>query len=1514
MTPIICKLFFYWNYLVPVISACTDRTPLGMANGLITSDQISSSSMYPNYLPSRGRLYSSSVWCGQEGTAVGSYKSDWFQVRFKNKTIINGIAIQGDPLVSNGFIETFRLKFSSDGKDWTSFDNDKKFTGNVDNTNVVYNWFTKSMVATHVRLYATRIKLDHDRLAHACVRMELYGCLQSAKDIATAPLDRAPDILLPLGMSSGIIKNSQLQHSNGKNVAAARLFDGGDGMLQQKTNKQMYLQIDFIKLKTVTGISMQGAFKGWKNQYVTQYHLAYSNDSTTFTPSNKNIENTDLGSVYISLSKPATMKHIRITANTCIGGCGMKVEIFGYDPVCSQTLGNMDISTSNGSSVTNVDIYSPYAWCAPVTSDYVRIAFKKTMVISGIILQGDSNGDDWVKDYKVEYGVSTSKSIQDLIGVPARISPLSVNWLKPYIVTNFLHIIPTKCNNGRCCLRFRLKGCQFVLKKPYSIRGNISSSTITFTWNAPNSHPIPVEQYHLLIAASKDYQHNHDFSFPTISAATHNLIYHVPNINFAAARVQVNITAVIQGVRTFAEPYNFYVQPKDPPSPGLDKNDFSNATNNLTIVTLTPSSDVNGPISYYEIVISTTQKTSLSKQLTNQKESELKNLTYFLAAKIKADNFQTEGIKYTIVEGREFIDGLNARISTVGTYYLYARAVIDGKDITKYGFNDTSYFSALSKEIKIERNALSVFVPTILNDTTPSVRLVKSPSNTKYHFIIIMKVNKTTWQKKEPMLYKQEDLKTYEGAEYNEPYIAGVFNKAQLLNVNVFKLGDNVTYSMQSRSTRKRRSIMLYRNGPLAAGETYIVFQRLQVQDKLYSTSWTNDLYVPKLDINVTPKVEESTSSSIGLIAGAAGVAVIIVVIIVIFYVRRRRRTLKNSSDKRNTSTPIEMKSHPELKTHENIYEDDEPGPSDESYYNVAEKPTFPPLSIQEFLSFYLEHKDNTTSDIVKQFKSVPMEHFHDHDVGSKAENKEKNRYLNITAYDHTRVVLQKFTGKETSDYINANYIRNYNGQVEYIAAQGPKNKTIFDFWRMVLGEKPAAIVMLTKVAEDGKAKCGQYWPVRNGKEVFNGIEVEVNEVQVYADYVIRKMKVGYENNKHQFTHLHFTSWPDHGCPDYPTLLLNFCYRVRHLIPYESGKQILVHCSAGVGRTGSYIIIDAMLHLVRTKKRVDIYNYFESIRQDRVQMVQRVEQYNFVYSAIYEALCCGYTEIMSSAFPDTFRDLISTKKAGKFLLEVEFERLNSVNIPFGEHLYAAALLEENTVKNRYPNILARDKSRVYLPKIKDSTDYINAVFVNGYKKKNGIIATQAPLVETLNDFWVVVMEHNVTTIVMLNSTDENYHNYPSFCPVEGSEKFGNLTVNVESNTRVGDINIQSFLVSKSSKHRKVNKLQLNWPNHDIPDCSSLLTLIGEVLKSQQSFGDGTILVTCSDGANRSGTFIACMNALDQLKVEQHIDVFQTVRIMRLVRPEFVENLRQYQFIYTVLNKYLDSFATYSNFN
>ncbi|XP_057313832.1 tyrosine-protein phosphatase Lar-like [Hydractinia symbiolongicarpus] len=1500
MKDFVLTVVFFWSHIGAVLCVCKDRTPLGMWNGLIKSNQISAESSYSrDYNPAQARIYSSKAWCGGTGSRIGDYKTKWFQVHFNTRTTVNGIAIRGDPGGSSNYVTKFKLQYSIDGNTFQDFGDE--FAGNSDNKNVVYNWFTTSMSATHVRLYATQIFRSWDDQAHPCMRIELYGCLQN-------------NIHLPLGMARTIITNSQLSRSTGYNKENARLFHPGTGMYRPDNNP-VYLQIDFFKQKTITGISIQGSFgNGISNQnFVKKYKLSYSYYGTQFSQLNQEIQvDASFGEeiVFNTLSQLTFIKSLRIRPTSCEGNCGMKVEVYGYDAVCSNTLTQMTITGASGKNIT---IDSPTAWCKTQASTYLYVAFKSKIVVSGIILQGDSNNNGWVKTYKIQHG-SPAHLRQNLIGVSERISPLSVNWLNPYIVTNHLYIIPTSCSHDRCCMRLQLKGCQIVLAKPHSIKASLSSSEIRFTWKAPVSHPLSVSKYHIKITASKDFPHTHSLFFNTIYTTTYILSYILEYVTFAAARVRIVITADIHDITKSSEPFDFYVQPKDPPPPGLAT---SSNGENTTIVTLTSSSDIHGPISYYEIVISTTRKSNLPTLINNQKESELKNLDYFLAATVK--DLPADGIKYYFVEGQENIDGLNAKISVIGKYYIYARAVINGKDITKYGFQNINYNGVLSQNVVIERNALKTLVPEVLNRTKTSVALVKGPLNLKYHYIIMMKVNKTTWQKKEPKFYQQNDLKTYETADYNQPYIAGVFNKTQLLNVSEFVLGNNITYTLPSKSgRRRRRSIIEYRNGPLVGGETYAVFQRLNVQDDLYSTLWSKEFVAPKDDTQAAPKPgkQNPTSSNIGLIAGiaAAGVIVLIAIIVVIIFIKRRRKPLKRSGDDRDSATSIKLKSQDEFKMQENNYDEINAGPSNESYYNIPLKPKFPPLSIQEFLSFYLEQKDNVSSDIVKQYKSVPMERLHDCEVGLMSQNKDKNRYLNVTAYDHTRVVLQEITGEETSDYINANYIQNYSGEVEYIAAQGPKKETIFDFWRMVLGEKPAAVIMLTNIVEDGKPKCAQYWPKNNGKRVYNGIEVEVMEVQVYADYVIRKMKVSYEYNKHQFMHLHFTSWPDHGCPEYPTLLLNFCYRVRQLIPYESGKQLLVHCSAGVGRTGSYIIIDAMLHLMKTKHLVDIYNYFESIRQNRVQMVQTVEQYKFVHSAIYEALCCGYTGVAASIFPETFRNLISKKQGGKFLLEIEFERLNSVNIPFGEGNFKTAMLEENASKNRYPDILAGDFLRVFLPQTPNSTDYINAVFVNGYKKKDGIIATQAPLVGTLNDFWVVVMERDVTTIVMLNSTDENYHNFPSFCPVQGSEDFGAVTVRVESNARVGNINMQSFIVSDNTTERKVNKLQLNWPNHDIPDSNSLLTLIGEVLKSQQFYGDGTILVTCSDGANRSGTFIACMNALDQLKVEQHIDVFQTVRRMRLVRPEFVENLRQYQLIYTVLNTYLDSFSTYSNFN
>lgn len=356
-----------------------------------------------------------------------------------------------------------------------------------------------------------------------------------------------------------------------------------------------------------------------------------------------------------------------------------------------------------------------------------------------------------------------------------------------------------------------------------------------------------------------------------------------------------------------------------------------------------------------------------------------------------------------------------------------------------------------------------------------------------------------------------------------------------------------------------------------------------------------------------------------------------------------------------------------------------------ESYYNLPAKPKFSPIPVADFSSFYLQNKDDKNSDIVKQFKSVPLGQIHACEEALR--NKAKNRYQNIIAYDHTRVELPPIKN-EKSDYINANFIQGYSGKVTYIAAQAPKNETIFDFWRMILDQKPSAVIMLTNLKEGDKPKCAQYWPEKKS-ENYHGIIVEVTDKQEFADYVIRKMVVTHSEVQHNFFHMHFTSWPDHGCPEFPTMLLNFCHRFRQIVPYDDPSQVVVHCSAGVGRTGTFIVIDAMIKLIKEQQVVDIYNYFENIRQDRYQMIQTADQYLFTYHAIYEVISCGYTGASVPSFPLYLKDLLTKKNsAGKFLMEEEFQRLNNVTPVFPESYYATAVKNNNADKNR-TNILPR---------------------------------------------------------------------------------------------------------------------------------------------------------------------------------------------------------------------------------
>ncbi|KAI3374255.1 hypothetical protein L3Q82_006102 [Scortum barcoo] len=205
--------------------------------------------------------------------------------------------------------------------------------------------------------------------------------------------------------------------------------------------------------------------------------------------------------------------------------------------------------------------------------------------------------------------------------------------------------------------------------------------------------------------------------------------------------------------------------------------------------------------------------------------------------------------------------------------------------------------------------------------------------------------------------------------------------------------------------------------------------------------------------------------------------------------------------------------------------------------------------------------------------------------------NKPKNRYANVIAYDHSRVVLTSVDAVPGSDYINANYIDGYRKQNAYIATQGPLPETLSDFWRMVWEQRSNTIVMMTRLEEKSRVKCDQYWPSR-GTETYGMIQVTMLDTVELATYSVRTFAL-YKNGsseKREVRQFQFMAWPDHGVPEYPTPILAFLRRVKACNPPDAGPMV-VHCSAGVGRTGCFIVIDAMLERMKHEKSVDIYGH-----------------------------------------------------------------------------------------------------------------------------------------------------------------------------------------------------------------------------------------------------------------------------------------------------------------------------------
>ncbi|XP_076403630.1 receptor-type tyrosine-protein phosphatase C isoform X3 [Peromyscus maniculatus bairdii] len=551
-----------------------------------------------------------------------------------------------------------------------------------------------------------------------------------------------------------------------------------------------------------------------------------------------------------------------------------------------------------------------------------------------------------------------------------------------------------------------------------------------------------------------------------------------------------------------------------------------------------------------------------------------------------------------------------------------------------------------------------------------------------------------------------------------------------------------------------------------------------------------------------------------------------------------------------------------------------------------------------------------------------------------KPHNQNKNRYVDILPYDYNRVELSEINGDAGSTYINASYIDGFKEPRKYIAAQGPRDETVDDFWRMIWEQKATVIVMVTRCEEGNRNKCAEYWPcMEEGTRAYRDVVVKITEHKRCPDYIIQKLNITHKKEKatgRDVTHIQFTSWPDHGVPEDPHLLLKLRRRVNAFSNFFSGP-IVVHCSAGVGRTGTYIGIDAMLEGLEAEGKVDVYGYVVKLRRQRCLMVQVEAQYILIHQALVEYNQFGETEVNLSELHSCLQNMKKRDPpSDPSPLEAEFQRLPSYRSWRTQHI---GNQEENKKKNRNSNVVPYDFNRVPLkhelemskesdPDSEESSDdesdseetskYINASFVMSYWKPEMMIAAQGPLKETVGDFWQMIFQRKVKVIVMLTELTNGDQEVCAQYWGEGKQTYGDLEVVMKDTNKSSAYILRTFELrhSKRKEPRTVHQYQCTtWRGEELPaEPKELVAMIQNIKqKLPRSCPEGMkyhkhapILVHCRDGSQQTGLFCALFNLLESAETEEVIDVFQVVKSLRKARPGMVCSYEQYQFLYDVI--------------
>ncbi|XP_068508383.1 receptor-type tyrosine-protein phosphatase S isoform X8 [Syngnathus scovelli] len=719
-------------------------------------------------------------------------------------------------------------------------------------------------------------------------------------------------------------------------------------------------------------------------------------------------------------------------------------------------------------------------------------------------------------------------------------------------------------------------------------------------------------------------------------------------------------------------------------------------------------------------------------------------------------------------------------------------------------------------------------------------------------------------------------------------------------------------------------------NKALEPGQEYVFFLMAELNataGKMFATSPYTDTVLTPEQVDDPQPIETGGDGLIWVVGPVLAVVFIICIVIAILLYKNKPDSRKRKESEPRTkcllnnvditphhpTDPVEMR-----RINFQTADSGLNSPQSAADIEYESMMNHPPIPISELAEHTELLKANDNLKLSQEYESIDPGQQFTWEHSNLEVNKPKNRYANVIAYDHSRVILVPIEGITGSDYINANYIDGYRKQNAYIATQGPLPETFGDFWRMVWEQRAATVVMMTRLEEKSRIKCDQYWPSR-GSETYGMTQVTLLDTIELATFCVRTFSLhkNGSSEKREVRQFQFTAWPDHGVPEYPTPFLAFLRRVKTCNPPDAGP-IIAHCSAGVGRTGCFIVIDAMLERIKHEKTVDIYGHVTLMRSQRNYMVQTEDQYSFIHDALLEAVACGNTEVAARSLYSYIQKLAQVESGEHVTgMELEFKRL--ANSKAHTSRFISANLPCNKFKNRLVNIMPYETTRVCLQPIRglEGSDYINSSFIDGYRQQKAYIATQGPLAETTEDFWRMLWENNSTIVVMLTKLREmGREKCHQYWPAERSARYQYFVVDPMAEYNMPQYILREFKVTdaRDGQSRTVRQFQFtDWPEQGVPKSGEgFIDFIGQVHKTKEQFGqDGPISVHCSAGVGRTGVFITLSIVLERMRYEGVVDIFQTVKMLRTQRPAMVQTEDEYQFCYHAALEYLGSFDHYA---